>query len=198
MLPEYAEKVLEVGCGSGETLKWLKETGRCSYTTGIELFPEAANIASSHLDKVFIGSIEHHQTSLMKQNIKFDLILFLDVLEHLVDPWTNFQLIVDNNLKDGGSVIVSLPNVRNHICIKELVLGGDWRYQDAGVLDKTHLRFFTRKTATDLIQNAGIKIQEFSRYPCDFSVKQKLFSRFTGNLFADFLAQQFIFKGVKC
>ncbi len=165
LLPTRAGRVLEVGCGRGATLAWLKRTGRCEHTTGIELFDDAAEAARVVVDRVEAGNAESLLAVVARAG-RFDVVLCLDVLEHLVDPWAFVARICDV-LAPGGVLIVSVPNVRHWRVSAALLFGGRWRYADAGVLDRTHLRFFTRESARELVAQPSLKLVacEASRPP---------------------------------
>jgi SAM-dependent methyltransferase len=86
----------------------------------------------------------------------FDYIIMGDILEHLRDPW---QVIVNlkQMLKAGGEILASIPNV-GHISTIYALLHGKWQYEEAGILDRTHLRFFTKQSVRDIMENAGLKV----------------------------------------
>jgi 2-polyprenyl-3-methyl-5-hydroxy-6-metoxy-1,4-benzoquinol methylase len=155
LLPAYAPRVLEVGCGAGATLAWLRDTGLAVHTTGVELAADAAAVARTRVDTLHEGSAEFWLARL--QNESYDLVLCLDVLEHLVDPWAAMRRLHEL-VRPGGAVIVSLPNIRNHRVLLPLLFGGKWAYTDAGIMDRTHLRFFSHQTATDLLSQAGFDV----------------------------------------
>lgn len=158
-----AKRVLEIGCAGGATGKRLKELAPVDYYMGIELSEEAASIARQHLDKVIVADVEKADMSKdigLKQN-DFDLILALDVLEHLYDPWDILANLTDY-LKPGGHVIASIPNIQNISVVKEL-LKGRWRYEGAGILDATHLRFFTFEEIEKMFSGAGLSIKKSDR-----------------------------------
>ena len=154
LLPARAPRVLEIGCGGGGTLDWLKQSGRAQWTSGIELSSEAAAIARTRVDDVRCGDAN----VLLEQfpQDSFDLILCLDVLEHLVDPWAALSKI-QGLLRPGGRIITSLPNVRHHSVVLPLLLRGRWEYRDAGIMDRTHLRFFSRQGIAGLMRGAGLR-----------------------------------------
>jgi 2-polyprenyl-3-methyl-5-hydroxy-6-metoxy-1,4-benzoquinol methylase len=127
---------------------------------------------------------------------EFDLILLLDVIEHLKDPWTTMECLVKDNLRTGGTVITSIPNARNHALVIQL-LQGDFRYRDSGVLDKTHLRFFTKKSMTRLIEDAGLKILQCLPTNIKGRSRSASLNRITLGIFEEFLAVQYIIKSVK-
>ncbi|MCE1183141.1 MAG: class I SAM-dependent methyltransferase [Rhodocyclales bacterium] len=139
LLPAHVERVLEIGCGTGATLAWLKNEGRADWVGGIELNPAAAALARPRLNLLLAGDVDRQIEQLPPQSI--DLILCLDVLEHLVDPWQTLQRI-ESRLRPGGQLIVSLPNIRHYSVLLPLLLRGRWQYAPAGIMDRTHLRFF--------------------------------------------------------
>ena len=189
LLPQRCERVLELGCGSGATLKWLKAQGRCQYTMGVELFPQAAELAAQTVDFVQQGDIE--KMALNCPESHFDLILCLDVLEHLIDPWQVLARMVCH-LKPGGRLIASIPNVRNWHALAPLLFAGQWRYADSGILDRTHLRFFTRDSALQLVSGSGLQVQAMRRLPLAQAGKSRLANQLTLGLFREFLTLQYL------
>lgn len=193
LLPAFSQKVLDVGCGEGETLSWLRSINKCDETFGIEMIEEAGVIAKTIVDHLVIGNIEEYDYS----GVKFDLILFLDVLEHLIDPWAVLKKLAAQNLKKGGTVIAIIPNIRYYHVFFPLIFHGQWKYRDTGVLDRTHLRFFTKSSARNLMTDAGLKIMNVLSNPVDVSRKLSLASKLTLHVFRDFLTQQYIIRGTK-
>ncbi|MBI5849282.1 MAG: glycosyltransferase [Nitrospirae bacterium] len=181
-----AGKVLEIGCAGGATGKSLKEKMAIDSYVGIELSEEAAGIARQHLDKVIVADIE--RTDLQKdhglKHSDFDLLVVLDVLEHLYDPWDVLKELTDF-IKPGGHIVVSLPNVQNITVVQDLIRG-KWQYEDAGILDATHLRFFTLEESMKLITGAGLTIRSIDKVlnpPLDMSQVKDSGNRFKqGNL----------------
>lgn len=139
-LPERYSKVLEVGCGEGCFRANLADG--CEYW-GIEPDEAAAGVASSRLDKVLRGDFDSLYASLPDNY--FDLLVCNDVIEHLPDP-AGFLLRVTAKMKPGSHIVGSVPNVRQIDNLIELLVFKDWKYRDSGVLDRTHLRFFTQKS----------------------------------------------------
>jgi 2-polyprenyl-3-methyl-5-hydroxy-6-metoxy-1,4-benzoquinol methylase len=90
----------------------------------------------------------------------FDCIVFNDVLEHVVDPWSMLDRAKER-LAPGGRIVASIPNVRHYIVVRNLALRGRWDYADWGVLDRTHLRFFTRASIEELFETADMAIETF-------------------------------------
>lgn len=188
-LPGRCHSVLELGCGNGATLKWLKAAGHCQSTCGIELFTEAAEQAAEGVDWVLQGDIETMALDLPEG--QFDLILCLDVLEHLVDPWRVVARL-KSLLAPGGRLIASIPNVRNWHALAPLLFAGRWQYADSGILDKTHLRFFTHDSALQLVAGSGLQVTAVERLPLNLPGKSRLANRLTLGLLRDFLTLQFL------
>jgi len=154
LLPSRSERILEIGCGAGGTLELLRSTGRCHTTYGVELVPKVAEEARTRVDHVFIGSIENLALPLEPGSV--NAILCLDVLEHLVDPWSTIAKLTEFLAPD-GVFIASIPNVQNYRVLLPL-LRGRWEYTAEGLLDRTHLRFFTRASAIELMECSGLAV----------------------------------------
>jgi GT2 family glycosyltransferase/2-polyprenyl-3-methyl-5-hydroxy-6-metoxy-1,4-benzoquinol methylase/tetratricopeptide (TPR) repeat protein len=160
LIPEDAKCVLDVGCGTGVLGKALKERQECA-VFGIELVPEVAAEARKHLDLVMCDDIEAVGGPLVEfSGDPVDCLVFGDVLEHLRDPGAALSRC-EAILRDGGSVVVSVPNVLSATVMCSLS-DGRWAYQEAGILDKTHLRWFGLQDITELLESAGLKVQEVS------------------------------------
>ena len=155
LIPNDARCILEVGCASGMTGRELKRRNG-AFVAGIELNANAATAAKNVLDDVLHGDIE--KIDLPYRDSSFDCILFADVLEHLIDPLTAL-VKVRRLLKKGGSVVASIPNVQFHGVIHQLI-EGNWTYEKEGILDETHLRFFTYKEIQKMFSQAGYSIQK--------------------------------------
>lgn len=146
-------KALELGCGDGGFRPLLDED--CEYW-GIEPFPEAAALAKQRLDKVFCSTYEEALTDL--PDAYFDLIICNDVIEHLVDHDFFFESIKTKMNKD-ACIVGSVPNVRHLSNLSSLILRKDWQYQDDGILDRTHLRFFTEKSLKHTFKHHGYQLE---------------------------------------
>jgi 2-polyprenyl-3-methyl-5-hydroxy-6-metoxy-1,4-benzoquinol methylase len=142
--------VLDVGCGFATTSQYIETRG--NRVTGIESSAEAVAVARTRVSEVIQADLQNHPLA----GRRFDVIIFADVLEHLAWPIGVLRGYLDL-LKDGGSVIISLPNVGLWSVRLNLLLGR-FRYEETGVLDRTHLRFFTRRTAREMIESAGLEI----------------------------------------
>ncbi|MDC8772992.1 class I SAM-dependent methyltransferase [Roseateles albus] len=194
LLPSRAERVLEIGCAAGATLNWLKESGRADHTTGIEPMAQAASVARARVDQVLEGPAEALLTQLPPES--FDLVLCLDVLEHLVDPWVVMQQL-RGLVRPGGTVIVSLPNVRNHRVVLPLLLAGRFEYQEAGIMDRTHLRFFSRQGALELLEHAGFRVTAEASTGLRRGDRDFWRNLFTGGLLAPLFISQHLLRGTR-
>jgi SAM-dependent methyltransferase len=155
LIPGIPTNALEVGAASGATLKWLKTIFPGIHTTGVELNEDMRSALSQNSDLCFIGRVEDHFDGLGQ----YDLILLLDVLEHLHDPLKVLGKLT-GLLRPHGSVIVSLPNIAHLSVSVPLLFQRQFDYQDAGLLDQTHLRFFTESSAIRLLNDAGLVIRD--------------------------------------
>jgi len=195
LLPPFASRVLEIGCGRGSTLAWLKNKQKCHFTMGIELFEEAAQHARAHVDEVLTGDAERLVESLDPRQ-PFDLILCLDVLEHLVDPWT-FVDSLSRVLIPSGNVVASIPNIRHVRVSVPLLLAGRWAYDTEGILDRTHLRFFTRETAIELLSRSQLRVDRVEHGFIGTQSGSARLNRFTLGRFKDLLASQYLLRARK-
>lgn len=149
-----AAKVLEVGCGNGGTGALALVEGKCGSYCGVELFEEAADKAREKIDEVVLGNVE--EIKLPWGPDTFDALILSEVLEHLVDPWTTLRNLRPY-LKPGALVFASSPNVSHYRVIKMLILG-EWSLADRGVMDRTHLRWFTPNTYRNLFVSCGYAV----------------------------------------
>lgn len=150
-LPKDSLKILEIGCGNGCFGEYLKKENNRE-VWGIELMPDEGKEAEKILDRVFIGKCEDFINELPDNY--FDAIYCNDVLEHLFDP---YSLLKDlkSKLSNKGVVISSIPNIRYHNQFKMFLFNKDWKYQDHGIMDFTHMRFFTGKSIRRMYEEAG-------------------------------------------
>ena len=152
-LAAQGRRILELGCATGFISRHLTERG-CS-VTGVEVSAEAAEHARPWCEKVIVHDLSQSGWS-EQTGGGFDTVLCGDVLEHLANPERTLKEIA-GLLTPEGRVIISLPNIA-HIRIRAKLLLGRFDYEPAGIMDVTHLRFFTFKTARELIENAGYRI----------------------------------------
>lgn len=161
MLPKDARTVVEIGCAAGRFASAYQTINPGVRYLGVELFEDAAQKAEDIMDSVIIGSIEDTDVFAELEDIleesEIDVLVFGDVLEHLLDPWAvvaKFKQLMSPN----GYCVVCIPNI-SHWTILAGLLHGEWNYADSGLLDKTHLRFFTKKTMIELFQNTGWQVE---------------------------------------
>lgn len=186
-LPMGLGRVLEVGCGAGSSLEWLKKERDCRWVAGVEIDHTAAAAARKKLDALYEGNVE--DLNLPIEEGSLDAILFPDVLEHMIDPWALIKRL-QALLKPGGQIIISIPNVRHFKVLWPLLVKGEWEYQEAGILDRTHLRFFTRKTALKLVD--GFEIESVTATGLERGSKAAWLNLATFGLFRPFLEFQYI------
>lgn len=186
-------RILEVGCADGAFSAYLAEKLGCE-VTGIELNPDAAGKAARVCRHVITGDIE--QGALDQVEGKFDYILFGDVLEHLVTPGLTLARS-KALLNDHGYILISIPNVA-HYSVRWRLATGRFEYQKHGLLDHTHLRFFTLRTATRLIEEAGLEIVNFDLVyvvpGLDLVKNFRWLEKFLKRYFSPLIGFQFIFK----
>jgi trans-aconitate methyltransferase len=151
--------VLDVGCAAGATGTSIKKRFPDARVVGLETHPAAAAVAAQRLDGVIRESVE--AVDLAAHGIgpgELDLIIAGDVLEHLANPWGTLDRLRPY-LGASGKVIASVPNARNLVLISDLLEQGEWRYERMGLLDITHLRFFTARSFRRLFEETGFRVE---------------------------------------
>ena len=154
-LPDDYSRVLEIGCAAGGFRSSLKPN--CEYW-GIEIVETIAETASLKLDKILIGSYLEVFDQL--PDSFFDLIICNDVIEHMVDHEEFFRTI-KKKIKSDACLVLSVPNVRYLWNLHDLLVKKDWQYKDNGLLDRTHLRFFTERSLRRVVIDSGFSIEMF-------------------------------------
>lgn len=152
LVPEAARRILDVGCGTGRLGEALRAT-RQVHVTGIEQDPAAARRAAECLDRVRVGDVLSLLPGLASE--RFDCVILADVLEHLPAPEVLLAEL-RRLLHSGGTLVLSVPNVAHWSVVRQL-LRGEFEYQEAGILDRTHLRFFTPRSVRRLLQENGFE-----------------------------------------
>jgi SAM-dependent methyltransferase len=153
-IPPRTSTILDVGCSHGRFGETLKEADPHWRVVGIEPDPESAKDAEPHYDEVICGFYPDD----LPAGELFDCIVFNDVIEHVADPWSMLSAAREH-LAPNGRIVASIPNVRYYVVVRDLLLRGKWDYTDWGVLDRTHLRFFTRKSIEELFPHCGYVIE---------------------------------------
>jgi len=154
-VPADASSVLDVGCGSGVFGARLKADRPELEVWGVEPVTAAAAEAAAVLDRVVVGGFPDVVPELER---RFDVVVFNDVLEHLVDPWGALEA-THAVVAEGGAVVASVPNVRNWRTIIDLVRHGRWEHEASGIHDADHLRWFTRRTLVEAFERAGWAVE---------------------------------------
>jgi len=158
LLPADARVLLEFGCGAGALGAAYRHINPAARYLGVEMNPAAAQAAETVMDRVWLADAEAFSPATPGAPAagSVDCLVYGDVLEHLRDPWAALQSHAAW-LKEDGMVIACIPNIQHWSAILEL-LQGRWRYEDHGVLDRTHLRFFTREGMVQLFGQAGLHV----------------------------------------
>ncbi len=155
-LPKEYHYVLEIGCGEGNFSRFLKSG--CEIW-GCEPDERAAAVAARKLARILLGNYETVAEKIPADY--FDLVICNDVIEHMEDHDWFFDSIIQK-MRPGGVLVGSIPNIRHIRTLYELVFKKDWQYQDGGTLDRTHLRFFTRKSLLRTLIAHKFTIEEFA------------------------------------
>ncbi len=155
LLPEKYSRVLEIGCGEGYFRSNLKLEHEY---WGVEPTAEVAHRATERLDKVLIGTYEEVANHI--PSAYFDLVICNDVIEHMTDH-DRFLQAIKSKIKPGGCLVASIPNVRHILNLFEVLVKKDWQYKNAGILDRTHFRFFTKKSLERIIIDNGYQADQF-------------------------------------
>jgi 2-polyprenyl-3-methyl-5-hydroxy-6-metoxy-1,4-benzoquinol methylase len=155
LIPSGSHKILDVGCGVGSTSRQLKELGKANEIVGIEINEEVARDSSDAIDKLHIGDVETMDIPYPEKY--FDYILLADVLEHLIDPRGVLHKC-KSLLLDDGYIIATFPNIKHYNVLIRMILFDEFRYSDAGILDRTHLRFFTKKEIIKMFQDEQFEL----------------------------------------
>ncbi len=182
-------KILDIGCGTGVLGAYFKKNQNCE-VFGIEISESAFIIAQNNLDNVIKANIEI--IDLPYQNNTFDYIVMGDVLEHLINPVATIKKLY-GVLKPGGQILITVPNIRHWKVLLKLIFRDEWKYESSGILDYTHLRFFTKKSIIDLLLENDFNLFHADRVIQNPS-KSALFNKLTFGLFAGFLASHTFLK----
>ncbi len=197
----YNKSVLEVGCSTGYLTKVMTERG-CN-VVGMDLDPDAAQRAERWAERVVVGNIDDGDVWNYIKDESFDVVVLGDVLEHLRDPLASLRQAV-RKMKPDGYVVTSVPNFA-HGDVRIAVLQGRFRYADTGLLDRTHLRFFTLESTRELLTQAGLVVVDTKRvvmplFSAEIGIKRKDVSQKTlDELHADpeVESYQYVMKSVR-
>ena len=182
-------KILDVGCGRG-TLGAYLQTKYASEVTGIEIIEDNFLVASKTLHKAHLGDIESMDMSLLGS--QFDYVIFSDSLEHMLEPKAVLER-VRYLMAENGNLLISMPNIRNFRVTLPLVFSDQWEYRDEGLLDRTHLRFFTHTSICKLIEDCGFKVEQV-RFDLPLSSKVGILNMLTLGLLRKHLTSHYFIK----
>ena len=189
LLPPHAARIADVGAGAGRTTAWMKQHYAPCQTVALEGNPAMASYLASNADEIHLVDLEEPLPDIGRP----DLILCLDVLEHLKNP-VDVLIQLTARLAAGGTVIVSCPNVAHLSVSLPLLLLGRFDYAESGILDRTHLRFFTRSLAVSLMNDAGLIVHGGVRSGLE-NPRARLLDGLTGGLLRDRLTRQYVLAG---
>ncbi len=194
-----AREVLDVGCSAGDLARHLAAQG--AVVDGIELDPAAAGVARRHCRRVVVADVEVAGEEMADVEVaggsvftsSYDRVVFADILEHLRDPVSVLRRL-GGLAGPEGKVVISLPNVANW-WIRLQHLAGRWDYAERGIMDRTHLRFFTRRTALQMVREAGFEPESVTAVVPLPVLRRPPFNRLAfglGQRFPNLLAYQFV------
>ncbi len=151
-------KVLDVGAGNGLLGRYIKYTKKNIVIDGIEPNQFAANIAKTEYRKFYVGYVQDFLAEMLEE--KYDYIVFADVIEHIQDPIVSLGSFF-SQLPEGTKIVISTPNIAFG-SIRLSLMNGNFQYVDSGILEKTHLRFYTKSTLLALVGELNLKVETFS------------------------------------
>jgi SAM-dependent methyltransferase len=157
-IPPNPTRLIDVGCGEGFFGEAVKTRYPGCETWGVEPVAAAAKMAATRNDRVINASLDCVDAL---PGAYFDVVTMKDVLEHV--PWPEPALASARRiLKPDGKLVLSLPNVQFLLNVLDLVKHNDWEYKDCGILDRTHFRFYTTKSATRLLERNGFQVEKIT------------------------------------
>jgi SAM-dependent methyltransferase len=156
LVPLTSRRLIEIGCSSGALARAFKQKVPESHYVGVEIDSGYAELATRHCDEVIVCDLDQADDVFWQTHEDRDCWIFGDTLEHLRDPWAVLRRI-RRHIPSGGSVVVCIPNVQ-HWSIQAKLSVGDFRYRDSGLLDRTHLRWFTRQTVLEAFRETGFEV----------------------------------------
>lgn len=179
-------RVLDIGCGIGLLGTYLKSKYNCE-VVGLEIIEDNYKVALNSLDSAFLGDVETMDLSILGNN--YDYIIFSDSLEHLLNP-ENVLEKIKGLLSNEGILLISIPNIRNFRVTIPLLFSDAWEYEDEGLLDRTHLRFFTYTSLSNTLINHSFDIKDI-KYDLPLSSKVGLLNKLTLGLFKRHLTSHY-------
>jgi 2-polyprenyl-3-methyl-5-hydroxy-6-metoxy-1,4-benzoquinol methylase len=197
LVPDAVGTVLDVGCAAGNLGRGIRSKHPSAVLTGIEL--QEGITQPGIYAQVHIGDVETIVPALSKEGKTFDCIIFADVLEHLNDVWAVIRS-ASTMLTPGGVIIASVPNIRHISTLKMYLFAGNWEYEKEGIMDKTHLRFFTARSVRKVFEDSGVRVEavQLKEYLPTQPVKRFIAGVLKrSSLFRDIFAFQLIVVGTR-
>jgi len=176
LIPKDAKRVLEIGCGTGATLGALKAQrlaeGSTCEVVGVDIDADSVVQAREHLDAVYLMDAEEGELTDYPKGY-FDVLIMHFVLEHFVNPWATLRqwLLL---LRRNGYAIISVPNIANYRFLERLVFHDEFTHEPFGVLDWTHLRYFTKRSLNKLLTDANLTITTFNELPSREQMRKRI------------------------
>jgi SAM-dependent methyltransferase len=156
LMPANARRVVEVGCMHGALAQAYRSANPACRYTGVDIDPSYAEAARAHCHETLAGDIEVFDSAGLDKLFPSDCWVFGDCLEHLRDPW---RLVghIRERIEADGSLVACIPNAQ-HWSVQMRLATGLFRYEDSGLLDRTHVRWFTRVTMIEMFQQSGWRL----------------------------------------
>lgn len=185
LLPDSSRVLLDVGCGSGAFGRLLRSRRPGMELWAVEPDPASARAAADGFDHVLVGEFPHDGLP----SGRFDVVMCADVLEHMAAPEKALRAAM-KAMAQGGVLVASVPNVRHwRAVVWPLLRHGTWTYTERGILDSTHLRFFTRRSICAFLSANGWSAESVTGI--NMIRREKLLSAVSGHLLDDFLWPQY-------
>ena len=157
LMPAHATRVVEVGCMHGALAQAFRAINPLVHYTGVDIDPAYAAVAAQNCERTLAGDVELFDEATFASLFPSDCWVFGDCLEHLRDPWRVVRAIRER-IQPGGCLVACIPNAQ-HWSVQMRLATGLFRYEDSGLLDRTHVRWFTRVTMIELFMQAGWRIE---------------------------------------
>ena len=156
-IPDNCTRIVEIGCMHGDLARVYCTKNKKAEFIGIDIDPDYAKIAEKHCTRAFAGNIEELESAIFSSLFPSDCWVFGDCLEHLRDPWTLLRRVRES-IDPSGCLVACVPNAQNW-SVQMRLLNGRFFYEDSGLMDRTHIRWFTRITQIEMFQSTGWKIE---------------------------------------
>jgi 2-polyprenyl-3-methyl-5-hydroxy-6-metoxy-1,4-benzoquinol methylase len=187
-VPMNISSLLEVGCSSASFGGLVKKEMPACEVWGIDPSAEAISRATEKIDRAICGTFEAGIPEL--EGRRFECVVFNDVLEHLVNPESALS-DCKRYLAADGAIVASIPNILHFYQISKILIEQDWRYENEGILDNTHLRFFTKKSIIRMFEESGFRVEEITGINASFGMKYKIANALTLGRLRDWRYVQF-------